>query len=589
MSRAAPLLAALALAGCGEPHRAQPPPPPPASAPTDAAAHPIDAAARLEALEREQLDGVLAFSPSEASWLGATGWDDKLDDASPEAQAREVVRLRGILERSRALPEAELDPPHKIDRALLEQDVRARLHQLLEVRPRERSPLWYVDLASSALEVVLSHDGPPLGDRLRAACVRLARLRLLFDQARRSLKNPPELATRRAIEHAQSLRGFVAETLPRAIGAVGDEKLLAELRTVQPDALRAIDELISWLQRDLLPRSRGELALGRERLAERLRALDGVELPVELLQAAGERELKSARQRYEDLAAKLAPGKTPLEAARVIEEDRAPGDDLAAAARAALDQAVAATRAAGFATVPDPRPEVAEMPPYLWGIVELSEPGPLADHGRAVWWVDPVDKSWTRKQRDEHLRAASRPQLQIAALHEVVPGHWLQAELTRRAPSLVERFAGSTATREGWAAYAEQQAILLGFPGADPKLRLAEARAALVRVGRFVAALRFHAGGAKIEDLTKLFTDDCYLEGWAAGREAERAALDPLALAPTLGRLWIERLRDDARAARGADAFRLGELHDQLLAHGAPPLAILRRVVLPNAPPPSGL
>jgi hypothetical protein len=272
----------------------------------------------------------------------------------------------------------------------------------------------------------------------------------------------------------------------------------------------------------------------------------------------------------------------------VLEDDRAPGDDLPAAARAALDQVVAYSRSSGVASLPGPPPPVVEMPPFLWGLAVLSEPGPLSERGQAAWWIDPVDRSWTRKQREEHLRALNRPQLALAAVHDVVPGHWLQAERARRAPSTIARLVQSTAFREGWAGYAEQQLVSLGFAAGDPKLRLAEARAALLRVGRFVAALRFHAGGAKIDDLTKLFTDDCYLEGWAAGREAERAALDPLALAPTLGRLWLERLRDDLRAARGDD-FRLGELHDQLLAHGAPPLALLRRALLPDAPAPSSL
>ncbi|HUS65605.1 MAG TPA: DUF885 family protein, partial [Kofleriaceae bacterium] len=86
--------------------------------------------------------------------------------------------------------------------------------------------------------------------------------------------------------------------------------------------------------------------------------------------------------------------------------------------------------------------------------------------------------------------------------------------------------------------------------------------------------------GAKLEDAVKIFTDGADLDEYPARREVERAAADPMVLADALGRLEIERLRDDWRAAH--EGASLGMFHDALLAHGSAPIAVIRRILLPD-------
>ncbi len=580
MKRAA-LACALALAACGEGRQPPAPPPaPPVAAPPDAGApHAATPNALLDELIREHVDAALAASPTTATWLGVHTYDDRLDDVSADAQQREIARLRALLARLHDLPDARLDAAHRLDRALLERDARSALFELTDTRPLERSPIRYVDLASSGIQELLARDFAPLPDRLRAIDGRLARLRALFDEARKNLRNPPEVATRKAIELAQGMRSFLADTLPKAVSAVGDDRLLAEFRAAQGDGLRALDEFTAWLQKDLLPRSKGDVALGAARLAERLRVTEGIDLPVDKLLAAGERELRDAGQRFEDLAKIVAPGKSPSEAMRIVEDDHPAEGDLIAAADKDVEQAAAFLRDHKLATVPEPRPKVVEMPPFLWGYTALSAPGPLEARRDAYFYVDPVDRGWTRRQRDEHLRALNRTQLQLDVLHEALPGHWLQREAARRAPTLMQKVARSYVSGEGWASYAAQAMLDEGF--GDPRLKLAYQREALVYACRFVAAIRLHAFGAKRDDIVKIFTDAGSLDDYSAQREADRVAFDPMVMAHTLGKLELVKLRADYRSARG-DAFNAGELHDKLLAHGAPPVTILRRLLLPD-------
>jgi uncharacterized protein (DUF885 family) len=572
---------AIAAVGCGG-KKTTPPSPIPVE--RDASEpKPEDAKGRLDQLVRRHLDAALLASPTTATWLGVHGYDDRIDDVSAEAQAREIARLHDLQDALKTIPDGELDAAHRLDKQLLEREARIGLFELTESRPLERSPIHYLDLAQSAIDEPLARDFAPLPERIRSIDARLLRLRGLFDEARKNLKNPPEAFTRKAIELAQGLRSFLADTLPKAVSAVGDDKLLAEFRAAQGEALRAVDELATWLQKDLLPHSKGDLALGTK-LVDRLRATEGIEIPVDKLLAAAEREMNSDEERYEDLAKAVAPGKSLVEAPRVLEDDHPATGELVPTVGAALDQIAAFVRDRKLATLPEPRPKVAEMPPFLWGFTAISSPGPLEPRAHdAYYYVDPVDRGWNKRQREEHLRALNRSQLFLDALHEAIPGHWLQSEAARRAPTTMQRLSQSYAFGEGWAHYAEQMMLDAGFAPGDNKLRLAQLREALLRACRMVAVIRFHLLGAKPEEIVKIFTDDGSLDDYSARREAERVAFDPMVLSHTLGKLAIVKLRDDYKEARG-DAFTLGEFHDKLLAHGALPLPLLRKLMLPEAP-----
>jgi len=58
-----------------------------------------------------------------------------------------------------------------------------------------------------------------------------------------------------------------------------------------------------------------------------------------------------------------------------------------------------------------------------------------------------------------------------------------------------------------------------------------------------------------------------------------RGSYDPEYLYYTLGKLQILKLRKDYERQEGA-RFSLKRFHDELLSHGAPPLRILREVML---------
>jgi uncharacterized protein (DUF885 family) len=537
--------------------------------------------ALVDELVRENLDAELVEQPIAATWLGVHAWDDRLDDVRPEAQARQALRLRQLLDQVRAIDERKLDPPHAFDRLLLEHRADQALYTLTELRPLEKNPLVYCDLAQSAIYELLTDEFLSPVDRLRAINARLGKIRDLLDEARRNLRPAAsELAVRRAIEEAQSAKSFIAETLPKAMQGVPNPKLLEDLRNASGDASRALDDFAGWLTRDLLPRAHGDFALGRERLMETLRRGEGVDVTPELLVSLGERELKDARRRLDEATRAATGGKAGADIGKLLEEDHGRPEELLTSAQAMLESAVEFVRTERLWAPPDPeRPKVIEMPPSLWGYMQLSMPGPLEKAHEAYLYVDPVDKSWPDRKKQEHLRTFNRPVMARTMLHEAL-GHYVQAEIDRHAPTTMQKIALSPLFVEGWADYVEEMMLDEGWLPGDAKVRVAAARATVLRAARLVAAVRLHALGAKLDDATKVFTDEAGLEDVPARREAERAATDPMVLADALGRIAIIKLRDDWRAAHvGAP---LGQFHDALLRHGTPSPIFLRKVLLPG-------
>ena len=545
----------------------------------------VDPNERVDALVKEHLDGLTASSPTAATWLGIHGLDDRLDDLSLDAQTREVARLRRVLDRAEAMPEARLDDRHRLDRQLLLRDARVRLFDLSELRPLDRNPLRYVDVVSSGVTELLARDFAPLPDRLHSLVGRLWRIRPVLDEARRNLKNPPELHTRRAIELVQSARAFIGETLPRVYAAVSDERMIADFRNAQGDAVRALDDFAGYLQRDLLPRSKGDFAIGRDKLYERFHLAQNLDLPPEQFPSAlltvVERDLKVADKRYEEAAHQLAPGKSAVEAQRLLEDDHPQAEQLLASVGATLDQLFAFARDRHLLPGEDTRPKVVEMPPFLWGFLLLVEPGPFEGHGSGVIYVDPVDDGASKKTREDYLRAYNRPQVVTTLAHEVL-GRAVFVQAARRSGSTMRRLALDGVFEEGWAAYVAQLVLDEGFGGNDPKLRLAQRREAVLALCRAAAVLRLHALGAKVDDVVHIFVDSGDLDEVTARREAERAAVDPWLAEGGLGMIAIQKLRDDMAKAEGA-AFTVGGFHEALLAQGAVPLSLLRQRLLPGS------
>jgi uncharacterized protein (DUF885 family) len=173
----------------------------------------------------------------------------------------------------------------------------------------------------------------------------------------------------------------------------------------------------------------------------------------------------------------------------------------------------------------------------------------------------------------------TRPRYEAEALayHESIPGHHVQIALSQEREDLPQfrRHLGVTAFVEGWGLYAELLAEEMGLYGADLD-RIGRLSFDAWRASRLVVDTGLHALG-----WSRQRAIDFMLANTALGRnnivnEVDRYIVWPgQALAYKIGQREILRLRDEARQRRGA-SFDGRAFHDELLAHGAPGLPLIR-------------
>ena len=163
-------------------------------------------------------------------------------------------------------------------------------------------------------------------------------------------------------------------------------------------------------------------------------------------------------------------------------------------------------------------------------------------------------------------------------LHEAIPGHHYQLSLQQENTGLPKfrRFASYPAFSEGWALYCESLGKELGLY-TDPYQRIGALGDEMHRALRLVVDVGLHLKGMSREQAIDYMMANEPISEQAATAEIERyMALPGQALAYKTGQLKIQELRTRYETQLGKN-FSLKDFHDEILAGGSMPLAVLER------------
>src|SRR2546421_7701986 len=543
--------------------------------------------ARVAQIGDAYLHGYYAFNPSEATSAGLHEFDPQLEERSAASVAAEVRRLRGVPAELARAPEWRLSPEARYAFLVLQSHASAQLLNLAGVGMRRRTPNATNRPAPSGVDNILSRNSAPVEQRLPAVLARERQIARLLEEARANLENPPRVYTETAIAQVGGSVDFFERVVPQMFERAGGSQLnaarRAEFHAANDQAVAALRAFREWLERDLLPRSTGDFALGAENFRKKLLYEEMVDTPVPALLREGERQLRETQDEMRAVAEEIAPGRGVLAALQLLAREHPSADGLVGEARAELDRIRAFIRSEEIMTPPARENlSVAETPEYARSLsfASLDAPGAFERVAtESYYYVTPPDPAWSAQQKEEHLEHYNRYSLTITSIHEAFPGHYYQALKLRQTPSRVRSALGASSFVEGWAHYCEQMMIDEGFGGNNPKLRLAQLDAALLRLCRYVVGIRMHTAGMSYDEAVEFFMREGYQARTNAEREARRGTLDPTYLVYTLGKMEIIRLREEWRRRMG-DSFRIGDFHDRLLSYGMPPVKILRMAML---------
>jgi hypothetical protein len=470
--------------------------------------------------------------------------DGEVPDLSPEGVRRAVDGLGG----------PALDDPHDdAHLAAFEEDLRVRYRELELHRRSARPLLAALDLSGYA----------------RPYASREAR-----DEARRRhLAGWPGLIDG-AIESLDALPA------PLAAGLLGSVRGAASvIDTEEPhgaEALRAHARLVGHLE-DAVASGDPDPALGGAALAALLGTGEAMDVDLGSMESTADAERRRLRELLAEACAELAPGRGVEAVVADLLDDHPDANGVLDSATHLTEEALAFTREQGLV---DDRfltgeCRVAPSPPSRrWATAMMSWSAPYEQDGPSWYYISPPDETWAGDRQRQWLSAFSRTTLPSTTVHEVAPGHYTHGRALRLAPGDVRKSLHSSSFVEGWAHYAEELCIEVGFRGGDPRFRAGVALKALLRVTRLAVAVGLHHRTGEGEGAVPRFREDALVRDAVAEAETARATFDPTYGRYTWGKLEILRLRDEARRRWGA-GFTLRRFHDAMLDLGAPPLGLL--------------
>ena len=547
----------------------------------------------LAKLTDEILTDNFTFQPLGAVGLGLHQFDGKFVDFSRAAIAAELGRLHGFKTRLKAIDATKLSAPSVLDLKLLRLGVDNALLQTGEMGTYDHNPMTYAE----ALDVnaYLKRDFAPLADRLRSIVATERQVPALFAAARENLIEVlPRPFLELAVDIAKGNADFLTHDLVDAVKDVKDDALQVEFKVVNEKAAAELTAYAEWLTTERLPKADDKsFALGEEKYRQMLASSEAIDLPPAKILEIGLAELKREQGMFAKAAAIINPDKPPIEVFKDIQHDHPTAESLIPDIVKHLEDIRRFVVEMNIIDIPSEiRSHVDETPKYLraGSFASSDNPGPFEVLGaQAYYYVTPVEPGWSDKEKDEWLTSFNHFTSDVVSIHEVYPGHYVQALRANASPiSKVQRVYGSYAYIEGWAHYCEQMVIDQGYGqtvgGGEKdiegaKYRLAQSDEALLRVCRLCVSIKLHTQGMSVEEATKFFVDNCYYEEKPAHQEALRGTFDPGYLFYTVGKLELLKLRHDFQEQEG-DAFTLKRFNDAVTDHGEPPVRFLREILL---------
>src|SRR5688500_10820043 len=524
--------------------------------------------------------------PTQASLDGVHLHDDLLEDLSRSGIDAHARALSGFSRRLHQIDPAHLTATEQVEHPIVASSIESRMFDLEEARPWDKNPQVYADLIATSLASQALFAYAPEPERARRLVSKLRQVPRLVQAARDNIKECPGIFVKTGLETWRGTLKFIESDLPRAFSTLDDLHILGDLADASTEAAHAIAGYLDYLENDLAQRAKASFRLGRDNFEQKLKLEEGITLSADRLLAIALRELHDVQEEFRSVAGRLNGG-DPMAAWRATKEQHPEPGQLVAVAQAQVKELAEFLQRQPVVTLPDSEPVVVAPSPefYRWAFASMWTPGPFESKpSRAYYYLTDVDRGWPAERQKEHMRDFNLPTLWNISIHEVYPGHFLHFQHLRQVESKVRKstLLAPASFIEGWAHYCEHMMVEAGFRRGDTKLKLGQLAEALVRLARFVVAIRLHCEDLSVEQGMRFFRDEAFLEEATARREAERGTFDPTYLVYSVGKLMMLKMRRDYKEQQEGRCS-LRAFHDAVLAQGNAPFWAHRRLLLGDA------
>ncbi len=548
----------------------------------------------LNSLVEEYFDKQLELSPMNATAIGDSRFDDRLDEStSPGFREKSFAIERAYLDRAKAIDATQLSAAARLTLEIF----LSEREQALAGQPFHEEYLPFNQMNGLPADLVVYGSGEgaqpfaTVADydrflkRVRefprwadgaVALMRTGMSRGITLPRPAVVKMIPQLREIATPTPEASIFWGPLNKLPKDVSAAD----AARLRSAYADALKnevlpAYARLADFLERDYLPAARttvgwSDLPDGPAWYRWRIRGATTMDLPPDRIHEIGLAEV--ARIRAEMIAVMRQVGfRGDLdEFFKYVEEDPKfyfkDEKELLAAYRD-VKRRIDALLPRLFADFPKADYEIRPVEAFrAASAAGASYQAPSADGKRpGIFYINTFN-----------LKAQPRFGLETLSLHEASPGHHFQISIQQELHDLprFRRFNNYVSYAEGWALYSESIGKELGV-FTDPYQWYGRLSDEMLRAMRLVVDTGLHSQGWTRERAIQYMLDNSSMAESDVTAEVERYIVWPgQALGYKLGQLHITELRAKAEAALGPK-FDVREFHSQVLRDGAVPMDVL--------------
>ncbi|GGM31450.1 MULTISPECIES: DUF885 domain-containing protein [Micromonospora] len=536
------------------------------------------------------------LNPTGATYVGITGYDNLLDDLTPQGyEARAELARRTLADLDVTEPATE---PERAAKEAMQERLGLEL-----ARHDSGDAASEVNVVSSGLHELRSVFDlmPTEGTEAQAnIAARLNRFAAALEGYKTTLRTTAAAgkvsSQAQLVEVAKQCDVWIDPDGDNVFHALverldADGTIGAELRRGAAAATAAIAEFGQFLRTEMAPQGREKQAAGRERYELASQYFLGAKVDLDETYAWGFEELARLEADMRTVSARIAgPGATIDEAVAALDADPARTVAGKEAFRDWMqelaDRTVDQLHGTHFDIPEQVRRIECHLAPTSDGLIYYT--GPSEDFSRPgrMWWAVPQGITDFSTWREV-----------TTVFHEGVPGHHLQIAQTVVRADLLNRWqrllCWVSGHGEGWALYAERLMDELGYLD-DPGEQLGMLDGQAMRAARVIVDIGmhlelripkdnqfgFHPGErwtpelgwefmrahCRVPDENLRFELNRYL-GWPGQAPSYKVG----------ERIWLQA-REDAKVRKGAD-FDLKEFHQQALDLGALGLDPLRRAL----------
>jgi uncharacterized protein (DUF885 family) len=541
----------------------------------------------LDKLARDYWDFVLETNPTQALMLGDHRFDDRVEEASREAEDRTIRRYRDFASHAEAIDPDSLTGDERITREVMIYDAQSNAG-VDEARLAEFAVNHAVGI-QAMLPVMIPQFPLTAPEHAAAMPAKFRAMADTFDDFSDRLREgvahgrtPMASTARKTVEQIDQILATPLDedrhlALRSPEGWDGEPAWREEMSGIVSGVLRpAYQRWRDTIADEVVPASRPDdrpglswLPDGEESYAKTLFRYTTVDLSPDEIHEIGLGQIERLADEYRELGSEVL-GTTDLEEifSRLRDDPSLHFTDGPAIV-AASEKAMAKAKAAmgdWFGRLPVADCVVAETPSgptafYFRPATDGSRPG--------MFFVNTADPTRWGKFEIESM-----------AYHEGIPGHHLQLAIAQELEGIPEfrKHAFISAYGEGWGLYTERLADEMGLYSSALE-RMGMLSADSMRAGRLVVDTGLHAKGWSRQQAIDYFRANSPMSVGTIEGEVDRyIGMPGQACSYMIGRLEIQRMRREAEASMG-ERFDIKGFHDTVLGSGLVPLGTLDRMI----------